>query len=93
MAVHGALAAMTGVKELALEEAEARKLSEATKEVIKHYPIGVSDKQLAWINLGVVAFGVYGTRVMAFNVRRAADRRARVAAMPPPAPEPTMQTS
>lgn len=85
--VHATLAALVNVRELELSEDEARKLSDASKEVLKHYPLGVSDKTIAWVNLAVIAGGVYGTRIMAYNVRRGAERRARVVNLPtaPPA--------
>ena len=73
---------MTSIKEINLEEEEARKLATASKEVLKFYPLGMSDKALAWINLGVVATGIYGTRIMAYSLRRETERRARRAAAP-----------
>jgi hypothetical protein len=82
LAVHSALAALTTVREFELEEDEARKLSNASKEVLRYYPIGMSDKALAWTNLAVVACGIYGTRIMAYSVRRAAERRARIVTLP-----------
>ena len=88
LAVHSALAALTTIRELELEEDEARKLSNASKEVLRYYPIGMSDKALAWVNLGVVACGIYGTRIMAYSVRRAAERRARIVTLPTGTPPP-----
>lgn len=90
--MHSALAALTTIRELELEEEEARKLSNASKEVLRYYPIGMSDKALAWVNLGVVACGIYGTRIMAYSVRRGTERRARIVTLPssgtPPPPQP-----
>lgn len=48
----------------------------------------MDEKTLAWINLGIVACGVYGTRVMAFSVRRRSERTARIAGLPSPGSPP-----
>lgn len=82
LTVHSVLAALTRIQELELEEEEARKLANASKEVLKHYPLGLSDKNLAWVNLAVVACGIYGTRLMAFSMRKAAEKRARIVTLP-----------
>jgi hypothetical protein len=82
LAIHSALAALTRIPEIALEEDEAKKLSVASKEVLKFYPLGMSDKVLAWVNLGVVGCGIYGTRIMAYSVRRGAEQRAKVVTLP-----------
>lgn len=85
------------VKEIELSEEEAGKLSQASKEVLKHYPLGVSEKTLAWVNLAIVGGSIYGTRFMAYNIRKSAERKARIVnltaapssgAAPPPPPAP-----
>lgn len=83
LVVHATLAQLSGIKELELDDDEARKLSEASKEVLKHYPLGVSEKTLAWVNLTVVAGGIYGIRFMAWNVRKSAEKRARTITLTP----------
>lgn len=84
-----------GAKELEISEEEAKKLSEASKDVLQHYKFGLSDRAMAWVNLSVVACGVYAPRFMAMGVRKGSERRARVVEMPskksagensPPAP-------
>jgi hypothetical protein len=86
MVFHATLAAFVNVREFALEDEEARKLSEAAKDVMRHYPIGFSEKTLAWVNLGVVGCGVYGTRFMAYQMRKGAERKERMATVPASAP-------
>jgi hypothetical protein len=68
------LAAVLGVKEIELDESEAKQLADATKKVLEFYPLGLNPKHLAVVNLVFVAAGVYGTRAIAYNMRRAAER-------------------
>lgn len=85
LVAHATLAALVNIREFELSEDEAGKLSEASKEVLKHYPLGVSEKTLAWVNLAIVGGGIYGTRFMAYNIRKAAERRARMVNVTPAA--------
>lgn len=85
LSVHAVMACV--VKEAELTEEEARKLADASREVMKHYPLGISDKTLAWVNLTLVAGNVYGPRAVAWGIRRATERRAKVVPIRPgPAP-------
>lgn len=81
LSAHAILACV--VKEFELTEEEARKLSDASKEVAKHYSIGLTDKQLAWFNLTLVAGNLYGPRVIAFGIRKGSERRAKVVPIRP----------
>ena len=57
------LAIQTGYAELALEEVEAKQLSDAINRVWKHYPAKVTQKQLD-IGMAIYAAGtIYGTRI------------------------------
>ncbi len=55
--------------ELHLEEAEAAEVSEALKELSKHYPIGMSEKTIAWVNFSFAVGGVFGPKVVAIYKR------------------------
>lgn len=77
---HNVLSSMTGIAELALDQAEAQDLGKATGEVMSHYDITfLDDKTTAWINLGQTLFGLYGTRFMALRIRKAAERQEAMA--------------
>jgi hypothetical protein len=53
---------------IALDNDEAKQLSDAIQEVARHYPVGLTEKQLAWANLLMVAGSIYGTRVAAVMI-------------------------
>lgn len=78
MTVHTVGAALLKVEELLLDKSEAAKMADAIENVLKYYPIGVSDKHLAIANLVLTCGGVYGTRVMAYNIRRSQERANKV---------------
>lgn len=65
-------------------------MADAGKEVMKHYSFGMSEKRLAWINLTVVCGGIYGTRMMAWGIRKRAEPPKPKAAAPssPSSPPP-----
>jgi hypothetical protein len=66
-------ATILNVPELAMSQPEAKNLSEAIARVASHYDIGASEKTLAWVNLAVVAGGLYGTRAYAYHLRLKAE--------------------
>ena len=81
--------------ELALDATEAKKLADAVANVAKHYPVVLTEKQLAWTNLCIIAGGLYGTRFVALQMRLKADAQAKpkpflvpkpAAPTPPPTP-------
>ena len=63
--IHSMLAAMLHIPELAIREDEAKTLAEAASAVSKYYDIGMSEKAMAWGNLGMCAALVYGPRLFA----------------------------
>ena len=83
LVAHATMASLVNIREIELSEDEAKKLSEASKEVLKHYPVGLSDKTLAWVNLAVIAGGIYGTRAWAYSVRKQSERRSRTIGLGP----------
>lgn len=76
MMAHVMLAEATKVPELVMSEPESKSLAAASIEVLKFYPGIVPDeKTLAWINLGMVASTIYGTRFAAMRIRIAREKR------------------
>lgn len=73
LSLHMMGAAMTGIPELALTEKESSQLSDAIARVASYYDLAASEKTLAWINLAVIAGGIYGTRAFAYHLRIKAD--------------------
>lgn len=71
------LAAATGVAEFEIEDAEAKRMADAAKRVADLYDTVVSEKTLAWSNLGAAAAMVYGTRIFAYRARRTAENAER----------------
>lgn len=69
---------IAGAPELFLTEEEANEISEAVKELSKHYPIGMSEKAIAWTNLTFAMGGVFGPKAVAIWKRPRAPRPARV---------------
>ena len=79
---HTMLSALTGVDEFELEKKEGEKLSDALRKALQFHPAGISPEKLAYINLTFVLCEIYGTRAMAFRLRKMAER----AKQPKPAP-------
>lgn len=80
---HYMLAKLVNVAEFELDEAEAKKLSDALGNVAKHYNFAIDPKTLAMIQLTFVAGEIYGTRAVAFYKRKVTEDRP---AQPLPAP-------
>jgi hypothetical protein len=55
--------------ELHIDEAEAAEIGEALKELSKHYPIGMSEKTIAWVNFSFAVGGVFGPKIQAIYKR------------------------
>lgn len=86
---HVLLAAVTRAEELLMDKEEADKLADATAKVARHYNVEIAAKTTDWINLAIVAGGVYVPRVAAIRMRVASDRgRNRPARQHSPAPQP-----
>jgi len=59
-------ATFTATPELMLTLEESEKLAQAIAEVQKHYPLfELTEKQEAWIGLGMAATAIYGPRLVA----------------------------
>lgn len=71
MSLHLMGAAFLKVPELELDQDEAKRLSDAVNRVQSEYNMPILDpKTLAWINLAMVAGGVYGPRFAAHSIRK-----------------------
>jgi hypothetical protein len=64
------LSVVLKMEELELEELEADRLGAAMADVAELYDIEVAEKTAAWVNLGMVATEVYGTRITAIMLNR-----------------------
>ena len=78
--------AILKIPELALDAKEAHALAEAASNVLKYYPIALDEKTSAWVNLGMVGMGIYGTRALAFHNRLKSERLRRLTPAPGPVP-------
>lgn len=64
------------VPELELTEDEARKLAQATQRVSDLYEVSViPEKTMAWIQLSIIAAGIYGPRYMMIQSRKKETRK------------------
>lgn len=60
-----------------LAQEEANKLAILTHNVARHYPVGITQKQLDWGALIMACATIYGTRLTAIKIRREADKREK----------------
>lgn len=83
------------VPEMALSEAEAKKLDAAVTEVMRFYTdVEISPVVQAWLNLAMVGGVIYGPRIMAHNIRKKAQAKTIDANRPvQPSPFVTPPTS
>lgn len=74
------LATITGNAYVAIEKDESDKLAKAMANVARHYDVpGLSQETLDWIGLIQTAGAIYGSRIMASRLERAAAKRAEPA--------------
>jgi hypothetical protein len=88
MTVHSAMADFLNVRELALtDEGEARAYSDVLKEYLRHHHpnLMLDEKRMSLINMLIFASGFYGTRLMAFRMRRS-EEKERAPGKPRPVP-------
>lgn len=74
---HAMLAGITRTPELALDQGEAKTIAEATSKVAELYDVTADPKTIAWSNLIMTLGMVYGTRIVAINMRRKDERKKR----------------
>lgn len=70
-----------GAPELHIDELEAAEIGDALKELSKHYPIGMSEKTIAWVNFSFATAGVFGPKIKAIY-ERPKPQRVRVEPTP-----------
>jgi hypothetical protein len=93
------LFASSVVPEAALDEDEAKELAKAVAAVNEHYAVAFDPKKLAWFALIGVAGKIYGSRVMAYMLRKKTEEAAQrpriapLAGTPVPARPVTPQAS
>lgn len=90
--IHVTAATLLHISELELEKDEAKKLSDAIKEVTKFYPVALDPKKVAIANLLITAGGIYGTRILAYRLTHPKGPKAVKQAEPVQFPGPVKQT-
>jgi len=85
--IHLMGAAFLKVPELMLTEDESKQLGDAVTRVTELYEVPLMDeKTLAWVNLAIVASGIYGPRTVAVVVNKKKEAKPTIV---PPRPKPT----
>lgn len=79
--LHAVLSKVAKAPELAISMEDARALAKSIKEMLKHYSVNVSAKQLAMYQLLGTAAMVYGPRAFAIASRKGKEREAQREAM------------
>jgi len=65
LSIHFMCANIVGVSELEIDPSEAKRLSDAIKNVSKHYAVTMDPRKLAIVELCCAAGGIYGPRAIA----------------------------
>ena len=72
LGIHNTLAAATSIPEIEMNEAEAHKLASAYADVCRYYPVFALDPKVAAVlNLGSQVSLIYGSKIVAYRMRRA----------------------
>ena len=77
LGIHSMLEGATKVPEMALDENEARKIAECSARVSAFYIGEANPKIQAWGALAMVLGTVYGTRIVAYQLRMRSEREER----------------
>lgn len=77
LSLHFMGAAICECPELQLEDKEAKALADAVVKVSAHYDHRISPKTVAWVNLAMIAGGIYGGRALAIRARFKAEEERR----------------
>lgn len=87
--IHMMGAKILSVKEFELSKGEAEALAENLTEIAKYRAIEFNPEIVAWCNLGVCAFTIYGTRIAAYNIRKEIERKNKPQLVARPISEPS----
>lgn len=85
--LHVTLAVFTKIDELTLDQAEAKEFADAIAEVGRHYAVTFDPKKVAIFNLAITAGKIYGTRIMAYRMRKDSEGPKEVIDIKTRAPE------
>lgn len=77
MSIHAMVEGATKIPEAALSEEEAKKIAECSARVAQLYTGAVSEKTQAWTALLLALGGVYGSRIVAYVLRKRAEEEVR----------------
>lgn len=93
LGIHSTLQLVTGAQEFALSNDEARELAKAYADVAKYYPsLTLDNRYSAIATLGAQVSIIYGSRIMAYRMRLASEKRSQGtqqrASQPAPAQQP-----
>ncbi len=75
LGVHTMGAILLASPEIAITEAEAHAVAQASVNVAQYYDLTADPKTLAWINFGFVMAGVYGSKAFAIYGRKKRERK------------------
>jgi hypothetical protein len=70
LSVHFMGAKILSIPEMEIDAEESKKLSDAIKNVAKHYAVNIDPKKLAWAQLAAAAGGIYVPRFIAASKRQ-----------------------
>lgn len=79
---HFMLGAILKSPEIVLSEDEAKKMAEASANVMKHYDVRASAKVVDWTNLIICLGMIYGPRAVAYAARVKKEKAEKAAAQP-----------
>jgi hypothetical protein len=79
ISLHMMGAAALDLKELEIDEKQAKELGDAIRDVQKHYPMDINPKTLAWLNLAAVAGFIYIPAAMKIARRQPREKQERTA--------------
>lgn len=74
--IHAGLATLTNNKIWSLDDEEAKVLATSVANVSRHYDLQQTEKSIDWFNLFVALGSLYGAKLAAYRMMRAAEKEA-----------------